>query len=342
MGRLVGGRLGREVADVCRLSGRNSRVYRVTCTSGETYAVKLYLRRRPDERDRLAAEFAGLNFLWDHGVRCVPRPLIALPEANLAVYDYVEGAAIGPGSASGQDIDQAVEFLGVLEALKERPGATDLPSAAEACFSFQAIVESIEERLRRLQRAQPDDRAAVGFRAFVADALPSALRTVAAWSASRARTFGFAFAAPIDLAARTLSPSDFGFHNALRARGGSLVFLDFEYFGWDDPAKMVADFLLHPAMRLSEDLKHRFVVGVLRRLSRHPGLDRRVEIVYPLLGLKWCVILLNEFLPEHLARRGFAEDEGPDAGQAQAEQLDKACTLLDRVMSGHERFAYGY
>ena len=36
---------------------------------------------------------------------------------------------------------------------------------------------------------------------------------------------------------RTLSPSDFGFHNALRTPAGTMVFLDFEYFGWDDPAK---------------------------------------------------------------------------------------------------------
>ena len=34
---------------------------------------------------------------------------------------------------------------------------------------------------------------------------------------------------------RALSPSDFGIHNALRRRGGHLVFLDFEYLGWDDP-----------------------------------------------------------------------------------------------------------
>ena len=47
---------------------------------------------------------------------------------------------------------------------------------------------------------------------------------------------------------RCLSPSDFGFHNALlRGRPGvpgarDWVFLDFEYFGWDDPAKTVPIF----------------------------------------------------------------------------------------------------
>ena len=36
---------------------------------------------------------------------------------------------------------------------------------------------------------------------------------------------------------RTLSPSDFGFHNALLRGGREWVFLDFEYFGWDDPGQ---------------------------------------------------------------------------------------------------------
>ena len=49
------------------------------------------------------------------------------------------------------------------------------------------------------------------------------------------------FERDIDSAERTLSPSDFGFHNALKRSDGRIVFLDFEYFGWDDPAKMTAE-----------------------------------------------------------------------------------------------------
>ena len=41
---------------------------------------------------------------------------------------------------------------------------------------------------------------------------------------------------------RVLSPSDFGFHNALLDRQGNVRFFDFEYAGWDDPAKLVCDF----------------------------------------------------------------------------------------------------
>ena len=41
---------------------------------------------------------------------------------------------------------------------------------------------------------------------------------------------------------KCLSPSDFGFHNVIVEKDKILRFIDFEYAGWDDPAKMVSDF----------------------------------------------------------------------------------------------------
>jgi hypothetical protein len=62
---------------------------------------------------------------------------------------------------------------------------------------------------------------------------------------------GLDFDAELAEEMRTLSPSDFGFHNAIRKTDGTLCFIDFEYFGWDDPVKLTADFLHHPGMALS-------------------------------------------------------------------------------------------
>ena len=53
----------------------------------------------------------------------------------------------------------------------------------------------------------------------------------------------------------TLSPSDFGFHNSLRSQNENLIFHDFEYFGWDDPVKLISDFSHHAAMNLSDELE---------------------------------------------------------------------------------------
>jgi thiamine kinase-like enzyme len=141
-------------------------------------------------------------------------------------------------------------------------------------------------------------------------------------------------------AKRTLSPSDFGFHNSIKRPGGQVVFLDFEYFGWDDPAKMISDFLLHPAMELNESLKRRFVAGILSGFEGYRDLQERLSVAYPLFGLKWCLIILNEFVPQKLLRRGFAGDGHLDGSQLQAQQLAKAQAMLENITNNYRRFPY--
>ena len=114
-------------------------------------------------------------------------------------------------------------------------------------------------------------------------------------------------------------------------------FLDFEHFGWDDPAKMIADFLLHPAMVLDAFLKRRFVANILSCFEDRETLEKRVEILYPLFGLKWCMILLNEFVPEDLLRREFACEASLEKDEVQTEQLKKSRQMLKRI-----RRSYGH
>ena len=45
----------------------------------------------------------------------------------------------------------------------------------------------------------------------------------------------------ISIPNRILSPSDFGLHNTI-SKKNKLYFFDFEYFGWDDPIKLICDF----------------------------------------------------------------------------------------------------
>ena len=151
---------------------------------------------------------------------------------------------------------------------------------------------------------------------------------------------GLLIDADLPASCRTLSPSDFGFHNALRRTDSQIVFLDFEYFGWDDPAKMLSDFLLHPASGLNVTLKRRFADNIFARFKNSCDLSRRVEVVCPLFGLKWCLIFLNEFIPELLLRRGFVGEPGGEEAEVQAEQLEKARTMLGRISREYRHFSY--
>ena len=121
-----------------------------------------------------------------------------------------------------------------------------------------------------------------------------------------------------------------GFHNTVRRRSGELVFLDFEYFGWDDPVKLVADFMLHPGMSLGARHRQKFHDGAVLALNVDSKFQDRLNILYPLYALRWVMIILNEFLPERWSRRLHA-GAASDLEAVQLRQLRKAKDALMRL-----------
>jgi len=268
---------------------------------------------------------------------CVPQPIVADEGYGCAVYEYVQGKNMPSNDISEFDIDYAAQFLAAIDKLKQRNGSESLPDASEACFSLQSVADTIRQRLGRLSGVKNGHD---GLQDFLAHEFAPSFDAIAAWSQSSLEGEGVSCVSALLPEERTLSPSDFGFHNALRRDDGRIVFVDFEYFGWDDPAKMICDFLLHPAMDLNEDLKRRFVQNLLDHFADHSRLAKRVESLYPLFGLKWCLIFLNEFIPEDLLRRGFASENNVEESGLQARQLAKARSMLQRMRNEYACFPY--
>ena len=131
------------------------------------------------------------------------------------------------------------------------------------------------------------------------------------------------------LTERCISPSDFGFHNALLTNQG-ISFLDFEYAGWDDPAKMAGDFFSHPAMPVDAVHFERFLNKTMRFAPNSAALIERVWLLLPVFQTKWCCIILNDFLPASAQRRRFADPNFDEAERKRA-QLDKALRLFSKI-----------
>jgi len=319
------GLLSTEISFVDSINGGgNSRVFKITVADGSSFVAKVYPGATADGRDRLRVESHALEFMRQRGIECVPQ-LVATDEENqCALFEHIEGDRADSQETTEEDIDQATQFLTRLDGLKNDLESGLLPDAAEACFSAQQIIDNLESRIAPLEST-----AAAG---FLTDEFGPVLRQTVAWCRERTAASGGSVAAELDLADRTLSPSDFGFHNAIRRNNGELAFLDFEYFGWDDPTKIISDFLLHPAMDLSPALKARFVANMV---SDDPVLMDRLETVFPLFGLKWCLVLLNAFIPQYRAQRGMDDSQLSEILERQSE---KARLMLSTVESGYERF----
>jgi hypothetical protein len=316
--------------------GGNNRVYGAALADGRKVAAKCYPSQKEDPRDRLGVEFGGLSFLAQQGAGSVlPQPLAADREAGVALYEWIEGEAVAasdPEARGPGDVDQALGLLAKLHELRLIPGAKALPPGSDPCFSGADLVTGIAGRRMRLGEVAQDNDS---LRVFLSGKFDPALEGAGQRAARNYEAVGMDFGAAIAERERTLSPSDFGFHNARRRGDGSLVFLDFEYFGWDDPVKMTADILMHPGMVLSaeEDVKFRAGLAEINREDETYG--ARLSALWPLFGLRWCLILLNEFLPERWFRRVYA-DGGLDHTAAQARQLEKAEDMLRLVEEGSD------
>ncbi|HXT41012.1 MAG TPA: phosphotransferase [Candidatus Angelobacter sp.] len=335
------GLLGADVVALVPIGGgRNSQVFRVEDSRSRRFALKFYFRHGADNRDRLGTEYSAFAFLRRKGIQQVPEPIASDPARGCAIYQFVEGGRVIETGVQDRDVQASSEFLGRLRDLALNQESRGFGPASEACFSGKTIEESISKRRERLAKIEGGAGAVAAANSFLARQLVPATEQMLGWSRERFRASGLDWDREVDTSERTLSPSDFGFHNALRRPDGTIVFLDFEYFGWDDPAKMISDFLLHPAMDLSFEQRRLFFAAILGRFSGNRSLTGRVEAVYPLFGLKWCFILLNEFLSDEFKRREFAGGAELDRDALQMKQLSKAKRMLTRIRNEYERFPY--
>lgn len=317
-------RLGSDVHGVESVEGGgNNRLYRMQLANGRTVALKTYLQQASDPRDRHGAEVAGLRFLGDAGVDAVPAALADDAEAGWAAFSWVDGEA--PQDHGARDIVQALDFMASLKRLRANDEADALAPASEACLAADDLIEQISLRIARLS-AVPDHALVRLLDNGVRDAFWSGLDR----ASRRFTAAGLDVHRPIEPRFETLSPSDFGFHNALRGRDGRLTFVDFEYFGRDDPVKLVSDFLLHPGMDLSEAQSRQYLRGALALYGADPDFVLRLEALFPLYAVRWSLILLNAFLPERRARQVYAGD-GDALDRVLGRQLDKAESMLNRL-----------
>ena len=303
--------------------GNNSRVFRVDTAKG-CYALKKY--PAPDDRDRLRAEANALRFFERQGVQRTPRLVAVAPELRLALLSWIEGTPIDV--VADADVAEFAEFQIALNRATDAKARVEIGEASDACLSGLRIVSQIERRYAMLETVRYDF---ADFSSFFGDVLVPALHEFQARARDAYRRLGLEFAQEIAAEHRILIPSDLGAHNALRREDGKLYFLDFEYFGWDDPLTSVANFVMHPAMRLTAHQKGEYEGRLLRHFPGHYA-SERLEALMPLYALRWCAIILGELLPQRWQHRMENNANIGSWDEVRREQINKARRVISRFL----------
>jgi len=340
-GRIFGDWSKEELGDAaCELAGlpvvnvrwlgkhRNSGISKISFANGKAAALKIYADDRTEER--LCAEYQAVKLIRGLGNKSVPRPLGRNASLGVGLYEWISG--IPRLEVDEQTVEKVLRFLCFLEESNVRSKFCKFSDASAAVFSGQQLVDQIKKRIAEFQ----NDNVPSIIRDFVGVCILPAFRVTRVHAEeSWAET---SFAEELHPHQRVLSPSDLGAHNWLHSENGDIYFLDFEYFGWDDPAKLICDFLLHPGMELDNRAREMWIEGV--RLLYGQSVIRRAAAMYGLIGVAWSLIVLNQFKkPSACSSKVKADDVGAQDGILDM-QLTKARRILDEVSSSPAPFWY--
>jgi hypothetical protein len=307
--------------------GGNNRVFRLDMAQGSPLALKHYPSQSADGRDRLGQEYDALSFLSRHGATSTPRPIAKDNGRHCALYEWIDGEAAVLRAEPGH-ADQLADFLIDLQRMCNAEGARTLRNASASILSPLEAVAQYRLRLESLRQVSGDQPE---LREFIDRRLDPTAAIAVQRLHQRYADAGWDPGGPLEPQHRALSPSDFGLHNALRAGDGRLRFIDFEYFGWDDPVKLVSDTAIHPGSNLPDASANRLIARLSREFeARDPAFAVRRAVLYPVFGMIWCLIILNAYLPESRSRRALAA-QGGDLTVRLADQLDKARRLHQTI-----------
>jgi hypothetical protein len=264
--------------------------------------LKIHEPAAAGRRDAFAHEALLHAFYAQQVGDWVPRLIAQDKNCRALLFEHVEGAPMAGEGSSLADVARMAEFL--LETnqpdVLERARQAKLPAASDSGLSPAEHWQCALSRVEALLALPASDEATVAMRNFVRAELQPAL--------AKSKPDASRPAEPC------LSPSDFGFHNVIRRTNGSFCFLDFEHAGWDDPAKLVADFILQPDAPLSAEAAEALMDALHGGSIFGPQLASHVWQILPLQKYKWTAIILNVF------DRAFASSETKTARLAKAKE----------------------
>ena len=309
----------------------NSQIFQVTLENEKKAALKVY--PDTDTHDRLRSEFQGLRLLRKFGIPDIAVVLGCDEDVNAGLYEWVEGDSII--DIHLKDVYKLLSFIKDLHKIRSSHEWLSFPIASAAVFSGKQLENQIQNRFMDLAKFSSKSGA---LHQYLETELRPVVEKIIKWMETSWPS-NYSYDRELTSKNRTLSPSDFGFHNAKISEGGSIKFLDFEYFGWDDPAKLVGDVLLHPAMNLNSEMRLAWLDGATEIFGM--SMRNRLKVMWPGLGLCWCLIMLNEYKQSSwIHRKSAASIQDNLKSRILNQQLTKSRRMLEVINNQYQKYPF--
>lgn len=236
--------------------------------------------------DRYLAEKQFLHLTNTIGVLNTPKLIDFYDSERILILEYIEpDNNLELKNVNVQQINACIKFLHEVNSKKELSINLVEQRAAESYLDLNGHLDNINSRILNFNTHHLSDDNKNN-----ANELLILLNNK--WEILKDETLNFIEMNPnknnIDKSFLIISPSDFGFHNVVISKGIN-YFIDFEFSGWDDPAKLYCDFILQPKIPIPKYfhtlVKHKFLNKIY--LAEYKD---RIDILYNLLKFKWYLI----------------------------------------------------
>ncbi len=312
-----------KIENVNNLNHKGNNILFKISLKNKNYLVKQYSTVMGDW-NRATSEYNALTFLWEKGFRNIPKPIKIDEKENIAIYSFEEGKIINSKEVKKEDILEAVDFLSNLHKIEDKA----FHPARHACLSLMNYLDTLDRRIKPFLEFKPKDEIGLKAKEFLDNKILPKIGEL-----KKNFPKDSSFKKQLELKDQVLTPADFGFHNIILTEKGKYIFLDFEYFGRDDPARQISDFINHDQSRdVKESLKQLFLKEYKEKTNFNNYFEKRLELIDPLIKMTWVLIYLNPLSQTYLKHAQFAHG---DVKNLLKERLEKAKIKFKEIQSAN-------
>ncbi len=293
----------------------NNILYKVNLLSG-TRLLKKYSRIHAQNWPRGEREYLSLKYLWGKGFREIPEPFAFYPQDNIGIYSFEEGNVLNEENTGEKEIIAISDFIAKIHSLD----ASKFPPASTPALCPDDFAKNVEVRIKNIKEQRNPESLDADTKKFAfEEVIPKAEALAADF---RKKISKEELIKELPLEEQRLNFGDFGVHNVLMDKNGNYKFLDFEYFGRDDPAREMLGFLHHDKhAKISKELRKLFINNYLQKTKVSEKFLERMKAADPLKGINFVLVYLNVLRQPYLEQ---LKEQGVDIDSVVKERIEKA------------------
>lgn len=278
----------KEIDEIIDLNHNgNNQIFEIRIRD-KKYILKFYSAGYTDNWKRGQSEFKAASYLWSRGFTEIPKPIAFFEESDIGIYSYEPGVILRSDEIKPEHIINAANFIAKLHNLGIEDKAMFGP-ARSACFSIKEYIDVLYSRFKGIFEFVSENTCYTHVKKFLKFSVYPAIQQFEhELSINRVD-----FLRELPLKSQVLTPADFGFHNILVSLK-KYTFIDFEYFGRDDPVRQILDFLHHDRfVGVQKEMGSLFLEHYRKYAKPQESFEERLKLLDPIIGLTWVLIYLN-------------------------------------------------